>query len=57
MPCKEEEMFLSVSDNKVHTVCLVCLAAASFAAASALAFPVDTKSLLVVCVAHLQNEV
>ncbi len=54
MPCKEEEMSWSVSDNKVHSVCFVCLAAASFAAASALAFPVDTKSLLVVCAAHLQ---
>ncbi len=41
------------TNNKVHSASFVCCVAAAFAAASALAFPANTKSLLFVCAAHL----
>ncbi len=43
-----------VTDTKAQVVSFVSCAAAAFAAASALAFPVEIKLLSLVCAAHLQ---
>ncbi len=52
--CKQGEISGLVTDTKAHVVYFVSCAAAAFAAASALAFPVEIKLLSLVCAAHLQ---
>ncbi len=52
--CKQGEISGLVTDTKAHVVSFVSCAAAAFAAASALAFPVEIKLLSLVCAAHLQ---
>ncbi len=52
--CKQGEISGLVTDTKAQVVSFVSCAAAAFAAASALAFPVEIKLLSLVCAAHLQ---
>ncbi len=52
--CKQGEISGLVTDTKAQVVSFVSFAAAAFAAASALAFPVEIKLLSLVCAAHLQ---
>ncbi len=52
--CKQGEISGLVTDTKAQVVSFVSCAAAAFAAASALTFPVEIKPLSLVCAAHLQ---
>ncbi len=52
--CKQGEISGLVTDTKAQVVSFVSCAAAAFAAASALAFPVEIKLLSLVCAAHSQ---
>ena len=51
--CKEDKAFVFTSDTKRHSGSFGFVAAAAFAA-SALTLPVEIKSWLLVCAAHLQ---
>ncbi len=52
--CKQGEISGLDTDTKAQVVSFVSCAAAAFAAASALTFPVEIKLLSLVCAAHLQ---
>ncbi len=52
--CKQGEISGLVTDTKAQVVSFVSCAAAAFAAASALTFPVEINLLSLVCAAHLQ---
>ncbi len=53
--CKQGEISGLVTDTKAQVVSFVSCAAAAFAAASALAFPVEIKLLSLVCAVGLDH--